>query len=102
MAANTWIFLGTTTGSTAYNLSNVEYKELFVIPKYNQVDCTGIRITPLCENYNIFNGYTTTTPRCIQIRYSSSNSTIAIRHAYNESSSPTVYTNNMTMDIYYR
>lgn len=102
MAANTWIFLGTSQKNTSYDLSNIVYKELFVVPKYNNVDCTGIRITPLCETYKIFNGWTTVTPRCIQINYSSSNSSINIVQAYNEAKNPTYYTNNMTMDIYYR
>lgn len=102
MAANTWIFLGTAEKNTAYDLSNITYKELFLVPIYNNKDCTGIHITPLCETYNIYNGYTTQTPRCIQIICNNSQSKVNIRYSFNEASSPTLYINGMTMDIYYR
>jgi len=102
MAASNWTFLGTAQKNASYDLSSTTYKEIFVVLNYSDKSCMGLHITPLTEGYNIYNGYTTATPRCIQVIYNSSTHKINIRNAFNEASSPTSYTNYMSMDVYYR
>lgn len=102
MAANTWIYFDTVTKNTSCDLSNVTYKEIYLAIKLGSTFCAGVCITPLSETYNIYNGYSTQNPRCIQVVYNSSTSTVNIRYAFNEALRPTYYTDNMEMDVYYR